>query len=38
MIGKMSYLLSSDCHIESFGSELDHVSSEVLSDFALEWV
>lgn len=38
MVWKMSYLLSSVCHIQSFGSELDPVSSEALSDSAAKWI
>lgn len=35
---KMSCLLSSVCHIQCFGSELDPISTEVLSDSAAEWI
>lgn len=38
MVWKMSYLLSSVFHTQSFGAKLDAVSSEVLSGFAAESV
>lgn len=38
MVWKISYLLSSIFHTQSFGGKLDPVSSEVLSDSAAESV
>lgn len=38
ILWKMSYLLSSVCHLQRLGSELGHVSSEILSESALEWI